>query len=150
MLDGQWILWTADAQIFKKPRHSDFALISSHSQTTTAFWKDVLRPSNENCSIAQCWIWLSLWKAAEWKILSFIQDLQYYADVKKVRKIVVRSKVAPHSDSEHKRLYLIKISFMSFTLRCTSLYVRHRLSLRIFRNSLWNIIAFLISLCECS
>jgi hypothetical protein len=44
-----------------------------------------------------------------------------------------RSKKAPHSDSEHRQLYLIMISFMVFTLRCTSLYMRHRLSLAFFR-----------------
>jgi len=141
---------------FARSQDTDFALTTPYSQATAAFWKDVLKPSNENCSIAQSWIWLSLWKAAEWKILSFIQDLQYYADVKKVRKILenletlVSIKKAPHSDSEHKQLYLINISFMAFTLPCTSLYVRHRLSLPIFRRSLWSIIAFLFTLRECS
>jgi hypothetical protein len=43
-----------------------------------------------------------------------------------------RSKKAPHSDFEHRQFYLIVISFMVFILRCTSLYVRHRLSLAFF------------------
>jgi hypothetical protein len=156
IVDIRWTmtLRTADAQLCKQPRHCDFVHTYSYWQTCITFSKDVLRPSNENCSIAQSWIRLSLRKAAAWKIHSFTQNLQYYADVKTVRKILENLET---SEKARRRLIVILntdgfiwLRFHLWHVHYVALHYMWGIALHepSSEDSLWNTFAILITVRE--